>query len=439
MANNETRDTPTLVDVRQIEESSGSLIRSNIGVPETLDAYVAEGGYQPLPDATKIRELAGKAVLRGAGGAGFPMATKLEAVASADGPRVAIGNGEEGEPASVKDRWLLRNRPHLVLDGLRAAVAAVEASRAVLFLSDATSVDVIRKALAEGGPAQENIEIEIVLVAPTYVAGEETSVVRAVEGGEAKPLPKPPRPYQKGVDGQPTLVSNVETLARLAIAVRDGNVDNATATVLATVIFGDQAVLLEAPPTFTLAELLAQHPDPLASAPKAVLLGGFAGGIWGPEILTATLSHDELRARGALWGCGSVIAIGEDECVVDVALDVAKYFEDSSSQQCGACVRGTQVVFENLTRISRGQPREDDFAKLELRAASMIGRGNCAMPDADSALIISLMANFAETIQEHLVSGCPICTAERPARSHSYTRFRVQLDAYASTLIAQEA
>ncbi len=144
---------------------------------------------------------------------------KLRAVrdnGSAAGGTVVVANGEEGEPASIKDRWLLRHRPHLILDGLRLAAAMVGADRTYVYVSDPESARSVEAALAELGPgAFDGIAVAVRSVEPGYVAGEETAAVRALNGGPAKPTDKPPRPFQEGVGGLPTLVSNVETLASL--------------------------------------------------------------------------------------------------------------------------------------------------------------------------------------------------------------------------------
>ncbi len=139
------------------------------------------------------------------------------------GGAVVVANGEEGEPASIKDRWLLRHRPHLILDGLRLAAAMVAADRAYVYVSDAESARSVEAALAELGPdVLGGIAVEVHTVEPGYVAGEETAAVRALNGGPVKPTDKPPRPFQEGVGGLPTLVSNVETLANLPFVQRHG-------------------------------------------------------------------------------------------------------------------------------------------------------------------------------------------------------------------------
>src|SRR5271169_1998631 len=163
---------------------------------EDLAAYRARGGYRPLAGADELLSEVESSGLVGRGGAAFPLAVKLRTVrdnGSRAGGTVAVANGEEGEPASIKDRWLLRNRPHLVLDGLRLAAVIVAADRAYVYVSDPESARSVEAALAELGSELHGITVDLLTVQPGYVAGEETAAVRAINGGPAKPTDRPPR------------------------------------------------------------------------------------------------------------------------------------------------------------------------------------------------------------------------------------------------------
>ena len=174
----------------------------------TLRAYRDGGGYRPLADADELLGEVERSGLLGRGGAAFPLAVKLRTVRD-NGIRrnvgtVVVANGEEGEPASIKDRWLLRNRPHLILDGLRLAAAIVGADRAYVYVSDPESARSVEAALSElGAGALGGISVAVRMVEPGYVAGEETAAVRALNGGPVKPTDKPPRPFEEGVGGLP--------------------------------------------------------------------------------------------------------------------------------------------------------------------------------------------------------------------------------------------
>lgn len=194
--------------------SPGSVLGAAPHVTESADAYRATGGYADATGPDELLHRLAASGLRGRGGAGFPAAVKLRAVRERGGVPVVVANGEEGEPGSVKDRWLLRARPHLVLDGLVRAASVTGAVRGYVYLSDPEAGARVRRALAEREP---HLPIEVVETAHTYVAGEESAVVRRIDGGPALPTAKPPRPFERGVGGAPTLVSNVETLARIAL------------------------------------------------------------------------------------------------------------------------------------------------------------------------------------------------------------------------------
>src|SRR6202047_2079334 len=238
---------------------------------EDLAAYRARGGYRPLTGADELLGEVESSGLAGRGGAAFPLAVKLRTVRDNGrraGGTVAVANGEEGEPASIKDRWLLRNRPHLVLDGLRLAAAIVAGDRAHVYVSDPESARSVETALSELGACPlGGISVAVRVVDPGYIAGEETAAVRALNGGPVKPTDKPPRPFEVGVDGRPTLVSNVETLANLpyiqqhgSSAFREQGTSRSPGTLLVTITGADRPPgLYEVPHGLPITELLALH------------------------------------------------------------------------------------------------------------------------------------------------------------------------------------
>src|SRR6201996_4335440 len=184
---------------------------------EDLAAYRQLGGYQPLAGPDQLIGEVESSGLLGRGGAGFPLSVKVRAVRDnglAAGGSVVVANGEEGEPASIKDRWLLRHRPHLILDGLRLAAAMVGADCTYVYVSDPESARSVEAALNElAAGAFDGVRVELWNVEPGYIAGEETAAIRAINGGPVKPTDKPPRPFEVGVSGLPTLGGNVQTLA----------------------------------------------------------------------------------------------------------------------------------------------------------------------------------------------------------------------------------
>jgi NADH:ubiquinone oxidoreductase subunit F (NADH-binding) len=400
------------------------LLRSE---PETVTEYIGAGGYGALDDPQQLLGTVDASGLLGRGGAAFPLAVKLRTVRDngrTAGGAVVIANGEEGEPTSIKDRWLLRNRPHAVLDGLRLAALVVDANRAVLYTSDAHSAHSVEQALAESD-GRFDVAIELATVTPAYVAGEETAAVRVVNGGPAKPTDKPPRPFEEGVGGYPTLVSNVETLAHLAYlkqhgaaAFRELGTENSPGTFLATVTgAGRTPALYELPHGVLFADVLTLHgvsPDTVTGA----LMGGYFAGLLGRDIIGATLDHESIRGLGSGLGCGA-ISILTDDCPVAVAASVLSYFDRENAGQCGSCFNGTAAMAAVAAALRDGAATADDVARLERWSVVLRGRGACATLDGAANVAASLLSAFDDLVTRHLENDCPTCrcgpfTAVRP-------------------------
>ncbi|MBU8816061.1 hypothetical protein KL864_09085 [Mycolicibacterium goodii] len=393
---------------------------------ETVTEYVGAGGYG-APD-NRLLDTVEASGLLGRGGAAFPLGVKLRTVRDngrTAGGAVVIANGEEGEPASIKDRWLLRNRPHAVLDGLRLASLVVNADRAVLYTSDSLSARSVEHALAETDGRPGCVAVELLTVTPGYVAGEETAAVRVVNGGPAKPTDKPPRPFEQGVGGYPTLISNVETLAHLAFlnlndatAFRALGTEGSPGTFLATVTGAGRApALYELPHGVAFTDVLTLHgvsPDAVTGA----LMGGYFAGLLGREIVGATLDHETLRGLGSGLGCGA-ISILTDDCPVAVATSVLSYFDRENAGQCGSCFNGTAAMAAAATALRDGTATEDDLARLKRWSVVLRGRGACGTIDGAANVAASLLSAFDDLVRRHLENNCRACrsgpfTAVRP-------------------------
>lgn len=386
---------------------------------EDIAAYRELGGYRPLADADELLDEVESALLLGRGGAGFPLAVKVRAVrahAPAAGDTVVVANGEEGEPASIKDRWLLRHRPHLILDGLRLAAAMVSANRTYVYVSDPESARSVETALAELEPnALGNIAVELWNVEPGYIAGEETAAIRAINGGPVKPTDKPPRPFQSGVSEFPTLVSNVETLANLPYLQRHGSVAfRSLGTSLSPGTFlvtlsgaGRPPGLYEIPHGLAFTELLALHgisPEQVRGA----MLGGYFAGLLDRSILDATLDHESLRGLGSGLGNGAIVVL-TDDCPVAVAASVLAYFDRENAGQCGSCFNGTAAMAAVAGALRDGVATDEDLARLRRWSVILRGRGACATLDAATNIASSLLDQFSDDVRRHLENGCQTC------------------------------
>lgn len=391
------------------------LVRSGSG-REDLDAYRSAGGYRTA-DRGDLIDAVSAAGLVGRGGAAFPTGTKMRAVRATAGRPVVVANGEEGEPTSMKDRWLMRVRPHLVLEGTLLAATAVGADRAYVYVSDAAAARSMRAAMAELDGV--GMELRLVTVAPGYVAGEETAVVQAVEGGPAIPKDKPPRPFEAGVDGRPTLVSNVETLANLPFIAtrgparfRDAGTDSSPGTFLLS-IGGNWARpgLYEVPLGLRLGDVV----DDLGGTvdePRGFLMGGYFAGLLNGRGLDIPLEYAALKDAGSGLGCGAVTVLGDRDCPVAVASDVLVYFDKESAGQCGSCFNGIPAMSSVLAALRDHAAEAADVDRLRHWSTSLRGRGACATLDGAANLAASLVREFPERVEQHLGSGCDLCEGQ---------------------------
>ncbi|MCV7153667.1 NADH-ubiquinone oxidoreductase-F iron-sulfur binding region domain-containing protein [Mycolicibacterium pyrenivorans] len=397
---------------RLLRVSDGAEIEDHV-------AYVQSGGYQALDDPDALLEEVDRSGLLGRGGAAFPLAVKLRTVRDAGRagiPTVVLANGEEGEPASVKDKWLLRNRPHLVLDGVRLAARIVGADQAYVYVSDTHAVHALTTAL-DSAPS-DDLAVRVVAVEPGYVAGEETAAVRAVNGGPAKPTDKPPRPFEEGIGKRPTLVGNVETLANLPFILRHGSdafrargTSASPGTFLATVTGGGKPpALYELPHGTPVTELLEQHQVP-ADGLKGVLMGGYFAGLLNREVLDATLDHESMRRLNSGLGCGAVSLI-TDDCPVAIAASVMAYFDRENADQCGSCFNGTAAMSAVTSALRDGAAAQDDLTRLERWSVVLRGRGACATLDAATNVAASLLRAFPTDVARHLAGDCDACRAD---------------------------
>jgi NADH:ubiquinone oxidoreductase subunit F (NADH-binding) len=385
------------LEIRAWPGVTGRLLGADPYAVESATDYLESGGYRDAPDLPGRLAASG---LRGRGGAGFPVARKLSAVLEAAGLRVVVANGEEGEPGSVKDRYLMLHRPHLVLDGLRLVAQEIVASRAIVYVSDAEVERTMARAAAEAEMLWD-VPVEVFRVPHTYVAGEETALVRAVDGGPALPTAKPPRPFEKGVGGAPTLVQNVETLAHIALLARDRSAGD---TFLCTLTgAGTAPALVEVPYGVPLAELV---PSDL----RGVLAGGMFGGLLA-DPWSLPLEPEAFRAAGSGLGCGSFALLGPDDCPVDAAADAVSYLAAESSRQCGVCINATAGMAEVLGGLRVGTTTPDDIARMEGWTRKVPGRGACVLVDAAARTAGSLLREFPDEVVAHLARPCPRCAA----------------------------
>jgi NADH:ubiquinone oxidoreductase subunit F (NADH-binding) len=356
--------------------------------PPTLDNHVETFG--PLVHPQDVVALVDRAGLRGRGGASFPTGRKLQAVAARRGGAVVVANGAEGEPTSKKDRSLLRVAPHLVLDG--AAVAARAVGAREVLLGVARHAPELGAAIGERKRLRvDSVSFDVRVVPETFVAGEETALLRALDGRAAKPTTKPPYPFEHGYRGRPTLVQNVETLAHLALLARFGPEWFGAGTALVT-IGGAVARpgVHEIPLGITLADVIATAGGTTERV-DAYLVGGYFGG-W-----VAAADAARLELTSDLIGAGAIVALPASTCAAAEVARVAAYLAGESAGQCGPCVYGLRAIADALAVERRGDRR----AEVDRWAAMITGRGACRHPDGVARFVRSALRVFADEFARH--------------------------------------
>jgi len=381
-----------------------------------------------------------RAGLTGRGGACFPAGRKLRSVAE-NGRRagplrgqsgaVVVANGAESEPTSAKDRLLLTFAPHLVLDGIALAAEAVGATRAYLCLhesSDKLVFDLGAAIVERDRVGQNRVPVQMVPVPGGYVAGQETSLVNQINGKAPKPAFVPPRPFQKGAHGRPTLVQNVETLAHIALIARFGadwfrhlgpvpgpavpSAPGSGAMAGSALVTLSGAVRM--PGVYEIAlgmpvgELIRRAGGP-SEQPQAILAGGYFGG-WLPYARAhdVPVSDPTLRAVGAALGPGVLILLPESACGLAETAWIASYLASQSAGQCGPCLNGLPALAEMLAQLAFGRPDGSALGGTERLLALVTRRGACHLPDGTAAFVTSALTAFAGDLRRHASYGpCP--------------------------------
>ncbi len=390
------------------------------GGSPSLTHHVERWGALPYRRASDLVDELDRSGLRGHGGAWFPVATKWRAVQSARGRApVVVANGAEGEPASGKDRFLIRHRPHLILDGTAAAASALGAFRVVVHVPS-DGVGPMNRAIAERQrKSVDPCPIDIVVAPDRFLAGQESAVVNTINGRTAG-IPsfvglRPVR--ERGVGGRPTLVQNVETLAHVALVARFGHewfrsvgVPGSPGTALLTVTgHWPTPRIVEVPLGATLGQLLGLSRQDLGSL-QGVLFGGYGGGWVTPNQAAETpLNEEALQSLGSSLGAGVVVLLPQGPCPLAEAARIIRYLEGEGAGQCGPCVHGLAELAAAVERLAF-QPRalRGGVPAIETLCGLVEGRGACRHPDGASRNVRTMLRTFSSHVDVHLRRGpCP--------------------------------
>jgi formate dehydrogenase beta subunit len=293
--------------------------------------------------------------LTGMGGAGFPTWRKWDAVRHEPAPRVVIVNADEGEPGTIKDRYVMELRPQLLLEGLEAAMRFCETEEAYIYLREEYAGP---RAVLEEAIAARGLAVELVIGAGAYICGEETAMLESMEGRRGMPRLRPPFPAQAGYLGRPTLINNVETLAHVALILRGGWQPSRLWSVSGAV---GKPGCYQAPLDVTLLALIDGYAGGLTTEPGAIVPGGAAGGILPPAALDTPLTREAL----AEWGCGvgsaAVQVFPDAYSPVRLLAETMRFFAEESCQKCTPCRIGNRAlhaVFEGERTMPRAQVEE---------------------------------------------------------------------------------
>ncbi|MEU6790442.1 NADH-ubiquinone oxidoreductase-F iron-sulfur binding region domain-containing protein [Nonomuraea wenchangensis] len=390
-----------------------------------LPAHRTLHGLVEPRELSELISYANEVDMRGRGGAAFPFARKLRAVADAagaNGESVVLVNGAEGEPASSKDAMLLTRNPHLVLDGAVLAAEALGAREVVVAtaggeVAEASVAAAVaeRRAANVSGGAESRVPIRVVGIKERFISGEGGALVKAVNGEEGIPPGRKKRAATSGVDGLPTLLSNTETYAQLALLAEYGPQKYAAVgtakepgTILLTVSGGaaDGAVI-ETPTGTLLADVLAMCE---ADIGDGVLIGGYHGAwLSADAVETAVISREGMKAAGATLGAGIIVPLGESTCALGEAARVASYLAGESAGQCGPCRLGLPDVAKLMNALVEGSGSVDAVR----RAVRLVERrGACFHPDGTAKFVLSALDAFEAEIALHLEHG----SCGRPVR-----------------------
>lgn len=374
------------------------------------EAHLAVHGPLPRFRPDDLVALTEDIDLRGRGGAGFPFARKLRAVTRSargrDAPTAVVVNGSEGEPSCLKDKALLLHAPHLVLDGALLSAGALGAVEVVVAVTRSDVEQSVRDAVAERGPAGRRVRVE--RLPERFVTGEGTAMISGLNGGPTLPSGQKVRTSERGLAGVPTLLSNTETYAQLAVAARLGaaeyratGLESEPGGVLLTVA---GTTVVETPTGTSLAyvlELCGTDPG------QGVLVGGYHGRwVDAASARAAQVSRQSLASYGAVLGAGAVLPLPEDTCPAGEVARVARWMAKESAGQCGPCVRGLPALADVLEDAVRGGGRAALDA-VEGRLGVVRRRGACSHPDGTAGFVASALSAFPDEFHDHaLGSGC---------------------------------
>jgi NADH-quinone oxidoreductase subunit F len=396
--------------------------------------YIEQDGYATLEkvllknDPNWIIKEVIKSGLRGRGGAGFPTGKKWElarASQNGNGQKYIVCNCDEGDPGAYMDRGLLEGNPHAIIEGMIIAAIAIGATKGFIYVRSEYPLAIKHTLIAirqakDLGILGKNIlgtgidfDIEIIKGAGAFVCGEETALIKSIEGFMGEPRQRPPYPIEKGINGKPTCINNVETLANVPVIIKQGAAKYAEVGIpgnTGTKIFSlvgkiKNTGLVEVPLGTKISEVVYHIGGGSSSKTKikAIQTGGPSGGCIPASMFDTSIDYDSLAKVGSIMGSGGMIVMDENTCMVDVAKYFMNFLKDESCGKCFTCRKGTQRMYELLDDISKGKGTLEHLDLLEELAHVVKDTTMCGLGQSASNPVLSTLRYFRHEYERHII------------------------------------
>ncbi|MFC2088636.1 NADH-ubiquinone oxidoreductase-F iron-sulfur binding region domain-containing protein [Calditrichota bacterium] len=422
-------------DIPFFKKQTRTLLGNNQKIdPIRIFDYIEQGGYEALEIAFSkndpkwiIDEVIGSG-LRGRGGAGFPTGKKWELArlsGNGTGEKYIICNCDEGDPGAYMDRSLLEGNPHAIIEGIIIAGLAIGATKGIIYvrgeyplaikhlviaLRQATDIGILGDNILN---SNSSFDIEIIKGAGAFVCGEETALIKSVEGFMGEPRQRPPYPIEKGLNGNPTCINNVETLANIPVIIKKGAKEYAkvgkpgnTGTKIFSLVGKIKNTgLVEVPLGIKMKEVVYDigGSSPGKSKIKAVQTGGPSGGCIPANMFDTPIDYDSLAKVGSIMGSGGMIVMDENTCMVDVAKYFMNFLKEESCGKCFTCRKGTQRLYEILDDITKGKGRIEQLDLLEELAEVVKDTTMCGLGQSASNPVLSTLRYFRHEYERHII------------------------------------
>jgi NADH:ubiquinone oxidoreductase subunit F (NADH-binding)/(2Fe-2S) ferredoxin len=402
--------------------------------PESIDEYIARDGYQAAGKALlemtpeQIYTTMKESGLRGRGGAGFPTGLKWEFCAKVQADeKYILCNGDEGDPGAFMDRSIMEADPHVVLEGMIIAGKAIGATKGHIYVRAEYPLAVERLKIAikdarEYGLLGENIlgsgyslDIDLYLGAGAFVCGEETALMRSIEGKRGMPIPRPPFPAVKGLWAKPTVLNNVETFANVPQIILKGSewyrtlgTEKSTGTkVFALTGSVNNIGLIEVPMGMPLRKIIFEIGGgmPKGRTFKAVQLGGPSGGCVPEHLLDTPVTYEDITKTGAIVGSGGMVVMDDSNCMVSVAKFFLEFTADESCGKCTPCRVGTRVMLDKVTDITEGRGKPEDVENLQDLSRDIITTSLCGLGQTAPNPVLTTIKYFKDEYDSHINDG----------------------------------